>query len=154
MWRWLILVVFLLSGCEKVEVLKRSDKMQPVEFEKGKVQCVVCTMRLKSKLFSAQAVMPDGKVYFFDDPGCMAMWYIKHKNTNATLWVFTEDTRRYVNAKEAWYRLGEATPMRYGFGVYEKRVEGSVDFEEFIEKMKRGENLRNPAIRAKLKERK
>ena len=143
----LFFVMLLFVGCERIEVYKKSQNGEPVEFKKGAVQCVECTMPLTTKLHTAQAVMPDGKVYFFDDPGCMAKWYLKQKSKNFKLWVYTDDTHRYIEAQKAWYRLGDKTPMNYGFGAYEKRPEGGVDFKTFIAMMARGENLTNPALR-------
>ena len=145
----LFLVTLLFVGCERIEVYKKSENGKPVEFKKGAVQCVECTMPLTTKLHTAQAVMPNGRVYFFDDPGCMAEWYLKQKEKNFKLWVYTDDTHRYIEAQKAWYKLGDKTPMNYGFGAYEKRPNGGVDFETFIAMMARGENLTNPALRKK-----
>jgi hypothetical protein len=107
-------------------------------------------MQLQSKLHSAQAVLPDGKTYFFDDPGCLALWLKGKDYSKMKLWVYTDDTHRYIDAKKAWYKLGDKTPMNYGFGAYEKKVDGAVDFKEFLKMMYRGENLTNPAIRKKV----
>ncbi len=146
-----LLALLLFTGCEKIGVYKTSKNGKPVPFKKGEVQCVECTMPLETKIHSAQAIMPDGKVYFFDDPGCMAKWLQKQKDTqHIKLWVYTNDTKRYIDAHKAWYKLGDRTPMNYGFGAYEKRVAGSVDFQTFLTMMYRGENMTNPAIRKKI----
>ncbi len=146
----MLFFVLFFVGCEKIGVYKMSKDGKPVEFKPGEVQCVECTMQLESKLHSAQAIMPDKKVYFFDDPGCMAKWYLKQKQKEKiALWVYTNDTHRYIDARKAWYKLGDKTPMNYGFGAYEKRLQGGVDFKEFLAMMARGENMSNPAIRKK-----
>ncbi len=146
-----VLIFFLLFfvGCERIEVYKKSENQKPVEFKKGEVQCVECTMPLETKEHTAQAIMKNGRVYFFDDPGCMAKWYLKQKSKDFRLWVYTDDTHRYIDATKAWYRLGDQTPMNYGFGAYEKKPKGAVDFDTFIAMMARGENMTNPAIRKK-----
>ena len=140
------------SGCEKIGVYKEGNiEKKPLEFKKGEVQCVECTMQIESKEHSAQAVLPNGRTYFFDDPGCMALWFKKQENKkDIKLWVYTDDTKRYIDARKAWYKLGIQTPMNYGFGVYEKKVEGAVDFDTFLVMMYRGENLTNPKIRKKV----
>ncbi len=150
---FVLAVILLFFGCEKIEVYKKSQDGNPVEFKPKEVQCVKCTMQLESKLHSAQAIMPDGRVYFFDDPGCMALW-IKDQNNKAKikLWVYTDDTKRYIDARKACYKLGDKTPMNYGFGAYEKRTKGCVDFDEFVAMMARGENMTNPAIRKRVLE--
>jgi nitrous oxide reductase accessory protein NosL len=145
---FVVAVILLFAGCERIEVYKSGNKSgEPLEFKKGEVQCVKCTMALEGKEHSAQAVLPDGKTYFFDDPGCLALWIVDKKLDGVRLWVYTDDTHRYIDARKAHYRLGVHTPMNYGFGVYEKPVEGSVGFEEFVRMMQRGENMTNPAIR-------
>ena len=151
---FLTLALFFL-GCEKIEVYKKSSDGRPVEFKPNEVQCVKCTMQLEGKPHSAQAVMPNGRVYFFDDPGCMALWIKDRKNADKIrLWVYTDDTRRFIDARKACYRLGDKTPMNYGFGAYEKKVPGCVGFDEFVAMMARGENMTNPAIKKRVLERK
>ncbi|WP_281951272.1 hypothetical protein [Nitrosophilus kaiyonis] len=147
----LILSLFFV-GCEKIGVYKEGNKEgKPLEFKKGEVQCVECTMALETKEHSAQAVLPNGRTYFFDDPGCMALWFKKQKDKDKIkLWIYTDDTKRYIDARKAWYKLGDQTPMNYGFGAYEKKVKGAVDFDTFLIMMYRGENLTNPAIRKKV----
>ena len=144
-------LALLFLGCEKIEVYKSGNTSgKPLDFKPGEVQCVKCTMQLEGKPHSAQAVLPDGKTYFFDDPGCLALWLKDKDYSNMKLWVYTDDTKRYIDARKAWYKLGDKTPMNYGFGAYEKKVEGAVDFDTFLKMMYRGENLTNPAIRKKV----
>ena len=149
MWKQLLIVLLLLSGCEKIEVYKTSKDQKSVVFKKGEVQCVECTMPLQTKLYSAQAIMKNERVYFFDDSGCLAKW-LQKGNKPVKIWVFANDTRRYIDAKKAWYRLGEETLMHYGFGAYEKKVPGGIGFEKFLQKIYCGEDLTNPALRKKI----
>ncbi len=145
-----LVLVMLLVGCEKVSVYKENNKNgKPLDFAPKEVQCVECTMQLEKKRDSAQAVLTNGRTYFFDDPGCMALWLKNKDYSTMKLWVFTRDTHRYIDALKACYRLGEITPMNYGFGAYEKKVKGCVDFEKFLRMMYRGENMKDPAIRKK-----
>ncbi|MRJ02061.1 MAG: hypothetical protein GXO19_04230 [Epsilonproteobacteria bacterium] len=153
--RLLFFALLLLSlvGCEKIEVYKSGNKSgEPLDFKPREVQCVKCTMELEGKVHSAQAVLPDGKTFFFDDPGCLALWLKGKEREKIRLWVYTNDTKHYIDAEKAWYRLGEKTPMNYGFGAYEKRVRGSVNFDTFLTMMYRGENMTNPAIRRRILE--
>ncbi len=146
-----LVLTLLFLGCEKIEVYKSGNSSgQPLEFRPGEVQCVKCTMQLEGKLYSAQAVLPDGKTYFFDDPGCLALWLKGKDYSKMKLWVYSHDTHRYIDARKAWYKLGDKTPMNYGFGAYENSMDGAVDFETFLKMMYRGENFTNPAIRKKV----
>ena len=147
----LLAMLLLFLGCEKIDVYKTSRDAKPIPFKPGAVQCVECTMPLTTKLHTAQAIMPNKRVYFFDDPGCLAKWYIKQKNKNSIkLWIYTDDTHRYIDAKKAWYKLGDKTPMGYGFGAYEKKPKDAVDFNTFVVMVQRGETLQNPAVRKRV----
>ena len=151
---FLLLALLLFLGCEKIGVYKEGNRSgQPLDFKPKEVQCVKCTMQLETKEHSAQAVLKDGKTYFFDDPGCLALWLKGKDKDEIKLWVYTKDTKHYIPAQKAWYKLGERTPMNYGFGVYEKKTEGAVGFEEFLKMMYRGENMTNPAIKKRVLER-
>ncbi|WP_187648118.1 hypothetical protein [Nitrosophilus labii] len=147
----LIVLAIIFTGCEKIGVYKEGNtEKKALEFKPKEVQCVECTMQLETKEHSAQAVLPNGRTYFFDDIGCMAFWLKKQKNKeDIKLWVYTDDTKRYIDARKACYRLGDITPMNYGFGAYEKKVKNCVDFSTFLQMMYRGENMTNPAIRKK-----
>jgi hypothetical protein len=147
------LVIFLLAaafiGCEKIKLYKEGNiEKKPLNFKPREVKCVECTMEIETKLHTAQAVLPSGKTFFFDDPGCLALWLKKQKSKEKlVLWVYSDDTKKYIRAQKACYKLGDITPMNYGFGVYEKWQKGCVDFDNFLLMMYRGENLTNPKIR-------
>ena len=64
----------------------------------------------------------------------------------------SRDTKRWVDAKDAFYSLADDTPMGYGFGAYEKMSEGMIDFDTMRLRVLRGETLQNPAIRKQLLE--
>ena len=124
---------------------------QPVDIKVGHFQDTQCGMTITTNKHSAQAVSPDGKTWFFDDVGCLALWYknIKFKE-KAILWVYTNDTNKYIDARKAWYSRTDKTPMGYGFGAFENKADKYIDFETVLLKMLRGENLTNPYIRKEL----
>jgi len=132
---FLVVIFFLLSGCDSSQ-------------EKS---CPQCHMPVTSFIHSAKIVLDDE--LYFDDIGCMVL-YLKENDLNlesSHAVVFTNDTKAYVDASKAYYRLGEDTPMRYGFGAYEFAVDGTMRFGEVYLKMLRGENMANPKIRKKIK---
>ncbi len=110
-----------------------------------------CAMVIKELRNSAQVISPDGKTWFFDDVGCMVLW-LKDKpfKDSAKLWVYTVDTNRWIDAKEAKYGIKDHTAMHYGFGARERETNETISFEEMQLRMYRGENLTNPKIRKKL----
>jgi len=127
----------------------------PLEFKDNKIQCSSCKMYLVGKNFTMQAITSDHKTHFFDDPGCLALWTKKqHLDLkNLVIWAYTIDTKRYINAKKAYYSIYDfEDPMHYGFGAYEKPKKGFIDFATMRAKMLRGENMTNPKIRKKILE--
>ncbi len=146
-------LLVLFWGCEKRELVFEGNKeKKPIEFKLHQVQCPQCHMEVDTLIHSVQLITKDGKTYIFDDPGCMILWLEDH-NLNpkeVVIWAYTSDTHRWIDAKKAWYSLTDNTPMKYGFGAYEHKKKGFIDFNTMRLKMLRGENLTNPKIRKKL----
>ncbi|WP_353663159.1 hypothetical protein [Hydrogenimonas sp. SS33] len=144
-----VIVLLFLTLAQKPHpkiVMLGNHTKQPVDFFPKAYQCTMCKMPLEGKKFACEAVAPDGKTWFFDDPGCLALWIADQPfRKEAVLWAYTLDTRRWVDARHAWYSQFESTPMGYGFGAYERKGKGMVDFETMVKKMAKGENLTNRA---------
>jgi len=134
-----------------VTIAKGNVAFKPLPIKLGKTNDTQCAMLIKSNRNAAEAIAPDGRTWFFDDPGCMILW-LKDREwaDKAVLWVHTIDTQRWIRARKAWYSTTDATAMHYGFGAYEKQKKGRIDFDEMRLRMLRGENLTNPKIRKKL----
>ncbi len=123
----------------------------PYTLELGKYQDSDCGMVIDDITYVSQVVSPDGKTWFFHDHGGMAHWLInKEFKDQATIWVMSKDTKKYIDGRKAWYSRTDKTPMEYGFGAYEVKKDRFVDFEEMSLLMARGEHLGNPQIKAQL----
>ena len=110
-----------------------------------------CNMSIDDISYSAQAILPNDDTFFFDDAGCMILWFNDQKSQeNIVLWIWARDTNKYINAKKAWYSTTENTPMEYGFGAYEKNKPQLISFKKMQLKVLRGETLQNLIIRKKL----
>ncbi len=135
-----IFLLFFISGCG-------GEKNKSIEEQ----ICPQCNMPLVSKKDSAKAII-DGETIFFDDIGCLILWLkekkLEHKDIN--LLVYSLDSKKYLDVKNAYYSINDKTPMNYGFGAYEKNGENLIDFETMRIKMLRGENLTDPKIRKKI----
>ncbi|WOE70835.1 hypothetical protein RZR97_04500 [Hydrogenimonas thermophila] len=151
-----LIVVIFLSLADKPHpkiVLLGNSSHQPVDFLPKAYQCSACKMPIESKKYSAEVVAPDGKTWFFDDVGCLGEWIAEQKfKDNAVIWVYTIDTKRWIDGRKAWYSVFENTPMGYGFGAYEKRDNNMIDFKTMVERMVKGENLTNREYAKKLLE--
>lgn len=143
----LMLAVFIFRGRQvgQVTILSGNTARQPVEFVPGRFQGAECGMILKQVEDSAQAVADDGRTWFFDDPGCLALWLKTNRlRDEMVLWVYSRDTVAWIDARTAWYSCNDQTPMGYGFAAYAELQEGRVDFATMVAMMARGENLTNP----------
>ncbi|QDF29140.1 hypothetical protein [Halarcobacter anaerophilus] len=149
----IIVSIFLSMSSQKkmVTIQEGNHEHKPLDITLNHYQDTQCGMTIETLVHSVQAVAPDGKTWFFDDVGCFALWYKNIKfQKEATIWVYTNDTNRYINGRKAWYNKIDKTPMGYGFGAYEKEGINMIPFDEMLLKMYRGENLTNPLIRKKL----
>lgn len=131
--------------------IENKEKL-PLEVKDNTVQCPQCNMFLVGKDFTAQIITSDNKTHFFDDPGCAVLWIEEHKvNLNdIVFWVYTLDTKKWIHVQDAYFSISDITPMRYGFGAYEHKKDGFIDYEEMSLRMLRGENMTNPKIRKKI----
>ena len=150
----LILASFIFfSGCEKRGlVIEGNKEKKPLKFKLHEIQCPQCHMEVDTLNHVVQVVLEDGKTYIFDDPGCVILWLDTNKidPKKVVMWAYSRDTHRWIDAKKAYYSLTDNTPMKYGFGAYEKKKDSYITFDEMRIKMLRGENLTNPKIRKKL----
>jgi hypothetical protein len=91
-------------------------------------------------------------VYYFDDVGCMILWFSKNNSDENAMSteVFTNDTKKYIKAATAFYKINEKTPMLYGFSAYENNQENAIAYDEVIIRMRRGEHMANPKIRKQI----
>jgi hypothetical protein len=109
-------------------------------------------MELPKSNENTTIVTQNGTTTYFDDVGCMVLWAKENHVDlkNVVVKAFTHDTKKYVDAFKLNYSIDETTPMHYGFGAYEKKRKNSIDFDEVILRMLRGENMANPKIRKQI----
>lgn len=149
----IIILIFVSMSNEKRMVVIHSGNHthSPVDIKVNHFQDTQCGMTIDKVKDSVQVVSPDGRTWFFDDTGCLALWYkdIKFKK-DAVIWVYSNDTNEYIDGKKAWYSKTDSTTMGYGFGAYKIKKDNMISFDEMLVKMYKGENLTNPLIRKKL----
>ncbi len=126
-----------------------NTQKEPLEIVLEKYICTESKLPIVDLYNSAQAILPNGDTHFFNDIGNVLLWLGRQKNREEiVVWVYAQDTNRYVLAKDAWYSRVEITPMGYGFGAYEYRLYGQSDyyFSEVQLFALRGETLLHPLI--------
>ncbi len=136
---------------QPVTIVKGNMEMKALPIKLNHTNDTQCAMLIKTNYNAAQVAAPDGRTWFFDDPGCMALW-IEDKpfRNEAKLWVHTIDTKQWIDAKKARFGITDRSVMGYGFGSRERDFNQTIDFEEMRLRMLRGENLADPKIRKKL----
>lgn len=150
-----IIVLFLSLGKAQKMVVIQEGNMQkvPLAIALHKYQDSDCGMVIETLEYASQVVAPNGKTWFFHDHGGFVQWLEdKEFRDEAVIWVMSKDSKKWIDAREAYYSLNDKTPMGYGFGAYEKEQEGFVSFETMRLRMLRGETMNNPAIAKKLME--
>ncbi len=146
-----LLVVSRAKQVQYLTVLKGNTSREAVEIVLDHYQDTQCGMLLDRLKDSAQAVAVDGKTWFFDDVGCLALWLENNKHRDEmVLWVYTRDTKEWVDGRLAWYSRTDRTAMNYGFAAYGNPSDDRIVFNEMYRKMLRGENLTNPYIKKEL----
>jgi len=149
----LIVVLFLSLGkSQKMVVIKEGNLQKvPLKMEPNKCQDSFCGMVITELTYASQVVAPDGKTWFFHDHGDFVEW-LKDKpfQKDAVIWVRSRDTNKWIDGRKAFYTVNELTPMGYGFGAYEQKGEGMIDFETMRLKVLRGETMKDPKIRKQL----
>ena len=114
-----------------------NNTFQPIQIIPNHFQDTQCGMTLVSDKHSAQAISPEGKTWFFDDVGCLALWYNNIKfQKEAILWVYTNDTNEYIDARTAWFNRTDTTPMGHGFGAFKNKQDGLKREREVVEELK------------------
>lgn len=148
-----IITIFLSMSNQKqmVVIHEGNHDKKPIDIKISHFQDTQCGMTIETNEYSAQVVSPEGKTWFFDDVGCMALWFEKIDfKDKAIIWVYSLDTKEWINGRTAWYSRVSQTPMTYGFGAYKKKKEKLITFDEMLLFMLRGENLTDPYVKQKL----
>lgn len=149
----IIVTIFLSMSSQKqmVVIHEGNHEHKPVDIKLNHFQDTQCGMTIEAKEHSSQVVSPEGKTWFFDDMGCLALWFDKIEfKDKAVVWVYSEDTNKWIDGRTAWYSRTSQTPMSYGFGAHEVKKDGFVDFKTMLLLIHRGESLRDPYVRQKL----
>jgi len=149
----IIVIIFtsLAKNKQMIVVQEGNFKRLPLVMEVNKYQDSDCGMVITGLDYASQVVAPNGKTWFFHDHGDFVLWLKDKKfKEDVLIWVMSRDTKKWIDAKKAFYSLREKTPMGFGFGAYEKKLDGFIDFETMKLRVLRGETLRNPLIKKQL----
>jgi len=149
----LIVTLFLSLATKQqmVTLITGNIKKEPLPIILNHYQDSECGMVIDSLEYASQVVAPNGNTWFFHDHGGMVDWLNRKSFKNeAILWIYAKDTKKWIDARKAYYSRDEKTPMLYGFGAYEHKKDKLIDFKTMQLHMLRGEHMANPIIRQQL----
>ncbi len=146
-----IIFIALAKKEAPITVVTNNFEGKPLPIKLNKTNDTECAMLIKTQTNAAEVIAPDRKTWFFDDPGCMVKW-IQNKpfKKKAKLWVFTIDTKRWIDAKKAFYTTTYHSAMHYGFGAMEKNSSKTINFHTMVQRMLHNQTMANPKFRKKL----
>ncbi len=148
-----IILVSLINLNRGIVIVRDNHGLKPIEITANRYQDAHCGMSLPSADFAGQVISPDGKTWFFHDPGGIPLWLkakTKSFKDQATIWFFTMDTKRWLTADKTWFSVITSTPMGYGFAAHEHKGDGFIQYREMAIRMERGEHMLNPRVRTSL----
>jgi copper chaperone NosL len=123
--RWLALaVVWLAAACSQ-------PTSGPLPIAWGREPCAHCSMAISEARFAAELRLGPRELLRFDDFGCAMVWLAEHADSGEPLeiWVMDQDQEEWLDARAAFYRPDQRTPMAWGFGAVSARESAAVDFE-------------------------
>jgi len=121
-----------LAACGRESALP--DGMVEIKWDRD--TCTRCTMVISDRRFAAEIRGgPKGELFKFDDIGCALCWLKAQKwggEAAARIWVAdsTAGGTRWLDARQAQFVDGHASPMGYGFAALAQSQSGSVGFDE------------------------
>lgn len=148
-----IVAIFLSLASTKKHIVtqKANADFSPVQMSAGVYQDSDCGMVIDTLIDVSQVISKSSNSWFFHDHGGMVKWLEdKPFKDDAKIWVMSRDTKRWIDAREAFYSLTDKTPMGYGFGAYEKMQNNFISFDDMRLRVLRGETLQNPLIKKQL----
>ncbi len=101
-----------------------SCSAKPQDIKIGKDSCDYCKMIISDSRFSAEIVLKTGKVYKFDDVGCMInfFWEKGYSEKDIALFLVSDyKSGKLIDATRAFYILNDnlRSPMSYNVAAFE-----------------------------------
>ncbi len=129
------------AGCDKKPL-----STQPSEVHWDRDMCSRCAMVVSDRNNTTQVINPqNGRVYMFDDIGCMVLWFDNEQipwKDKAVIWITDAHTGEWIDARKAFYDTENITPMAYGFSAHKskdtiKADQEIVDYNEVVKRVKK-----------------
>ncbi|MCW9027062.1 MAG: nitrous oxide reductase accessory protein NosL [Thiovulaceae bacterium] len=116
---YIIMLLFLLFlGCSE----KHTDGVSEVHWDRD--MCSRCVMVVSDRHNTVQVKDSNGKVYMFDDIGCMVLWFEEEHpelKDKSKIYITNVKDGSWIDAREAFYTTSNVTPMAFGFSAYKSK---------------------------------
>jgi nitrous oxide reductase accessory protein NosL len=135
-----IFILLTFIGCDK-----KAINTQPHEVHWDRDMCARCAMVVSDRDNTTQVINPtNGKVYMFDDIGCMILWFDNEKipwKDKAVIWITDDKTGKWIDARKAFYDTENITPMAYGFSAHKTKDsiakdQEIIDYNEVVKRVR------------------
>lgn len=106
--------------------------------------CINCLMGLADQKYSVQAINDREEVIWFDDIGCLIEyeksddWKKWKREGKVQVWIGHCETGEWIDAKKAYYRFGDRTPMGYGYGALAESNDSTFTYNEMVQRIEEG----------------
>ncbi len=117
--------------------------------------CINCLMGLADQKYSLQAINKYNEVLWFDDIGCLVEYektdnWKKWDGETAQIWIGDCETGEWIDAKKAFYRYGDRTPMGFGYGALKTRTADTLyDYQTTVKRIEDGITMRKDFLEEK-----
>ena len=101
----------------------------PARIVWGRHACDHCAMAINDARYAAQIRTGERTVVRFDEFGCAVLWLAEHPEARPLeFWVMDLATEQWLDARAAFYRPNQRTPMAHGYAAIAAAEPGALDF--------------------------
>jgi len=103
----------------------------PVRIVWGRHACDHCGMAISDARYAAEIRVGPHEVVRFDEFGCAVLWLAAHGGAERALefWTMDLDGETWLDARKAFYRPNQRTPMAHGFAAIAANEPGALGFD-------------------------
>ncbi|PWV89436.1 copper chaperone NosL [Paenibacillus cellulosilyticus] len=117
----LLFLMVMLAGCGGKEY-------KAVAINEDTAKCAVCNMQVKDDAYATQLVTENGKVYLFDDIGCMHEWEATNPNEEiGASFVRDYNDNEWIKYEDAYYAYDASYRSPMAYGIYSFKDKESAD---------------------------
>ena len=106
----------------------RAEGAKPAPLDPAIDACAQCKMSVKDSGYAAEVIAADGRVYKFDDIGCLLNYLSANPSVKAAArYVQDSSTHAWVALEKAYYVVSKEvpTPMSYGIHAFASKAAAS-----------------------------